>query len=491
MTSDAPTTIAHRFSQLAELSPERDALVFPEMTYSYGMLWALTKAFALKMSDEGVDQTSTIQLETKDLPVVLASLLASSLLGARLAEAAITDALVADNPITHRFSINHSEPSSQTACIIIDENWSPAEVLKERSLSEILGRKIDMDAAWLILSTSGTTGRPKVVGLSQHNVVRRSHAVSDEFMSGVTRASILFPYNSRPFFARALGALLNGATIVDRGDWDFWTEAGVNRVTGSVTQAKNLKIGLTGIPKIPVIEVSGAKLSDQEALRLLGGFALVDDTYGATETNKSFSNHLTLDGDGGLLRVGAPRDSVVEIVNEEGALCGASEVGEVRVSNSYCATQYLFSESSSTDVLSEGYFYPGDIASWSRTAALDILRRKEKNLINFDGVKLSSSVLEAVLVSVEGIAQAAAFESPKKGSNDLIAFVVFEPDCNRPQVTERARKACSDALGAKFAPTKIWPINNIPRKIDGHPDYEKCAELILGAVQDSKPNAAT
>jgi acyl-coenzyme A synthetase/AMP-(fatty) acid ligase len=485
MISDASTTIAQRFGQLAELHPDRDALVFPEMKFSYGMLWALTKTFSVKMSDCGVDPDSTIQLETNDLPVVLASLLATSLLGARFAEAAITDGLVAEGLITHRFGTEHGGPASPTTRIIVDETWSPAEVLKQHDPIDITSRLIDLDAPWLMLSTSGTTGVPKVIGLSQATVYKRSVAVGDEFLSGVTRVASLFPYNCRPFFARAMGALLNGATIVDRGNWDFWSRAGVNRVAGSLTQAKNLKFDQLGTSKIAVLEVSGAKLSDEEARRFLGGFALVDDTYGATETSKSFSNQVRLGDDGALHRTGAPRDSLVEIVNAQGECCRGGEIGKVRVRNTYCASHYLLTDGRVADALIDGYFYPGDIACWGNDGSLEILRRKEKSMINFDGVKLSASVLEGLMLSVNGIAQVAAFESPKENSKDLIAFVVLEPGCNRRQVTELARKVCSDALGTKFAPIKIWPINDIPRKVDGHTDYDKCAEIILGAVQSS------
>ena len=305
-----------------------------------------------------------------------------------------------------------------------------------------------------------------------------------EFLPDITRVASLFPYNCRPFFARALGALLNGAAIVDRGDWAFWARAGVNRVTGSVTQAKKLQCEPGNTAKIAVLEVSGATLSESEARRLLGRFALVDDTYGATETSKSFSNHVTLGDDGALQRIGAMRDSLVEIVTDLGALCAVGETGEVRVRNGYCADHYVLPDGGAVDALTEGYFYPGDIARWDAAGALEILRRKDKTLINFDGVKLSAGMLEGIMRSVDGIARAAAFESPKEGSQDLIAFVVFEPGCNQPQVTELARKACSDALGAKFAPVKIWPINDIPRKMDGQTDYDKCAEILLDGIKD-------
>ena len=84
--------------------------------------------------------------------------------------------------------------------------------------------------------------------------------------------------------ARAMAALLNGATIVDRGDWPFWIASGVNRVSGSLKQVKSLGIDGDADRKIAVVEVSGAKISEAEALNLLRYFDLVDDTYGATET---------------------------------------------------------------------------------------------------------------------------------------------------------------------------------------------------------------
>lgn len=94
--------IAALFETIAQEAPDRPALVMAETVYSYGMLLALAKAFAIKLAAAGVDSSATIQLETRDLPVVMASLLASAALGARLAENAVVGELLGARPVTQR-----------------------------------------------------------------------------------------------------------------------------------------------------------------------------------------------------------------------------------------------------------------------------------------------------------------------------------------------------------------------------------------------------
>jgi acyl-coenzyme A synthetase/AMP-(fatty) acid ligase len=477
--------IAALFETIAQEAPDRPALVMAETVYSYGMLLALAKAFAIKLAAAGVDSSATIQLETRDLPVVMASLLASAALGARLAENAVVGELLGARPVTHRlFTAPPAQPTASGQTVLIDASWSPAEVLPQAD-TRFARTQGATDAPWLLLATSGTTGLPKVVGLSQRLVLRRSMAVSDEFVAGKTRFASLFSYDCRPFFARAMAALLNGATIVDRGDWPFWIASGVNRVSGSLKQVKSLVIDGDADRKIAVVEVSGAKISEAEALNLLRYFDLVDDTYGATETSKSFSNLLSRAADGTLRKTGAPRDSLIEIVDADGKPVGPMQTGEIRVRNSYCVTAYLFNQSGEMAALKDGYFYPGDIGRFAENGTLEIIARAGRDVLNFDGVKLNAGVVDHLLASVEGIIAAAAFQSPKADRNEVIAFAQFEEGSNRIQLAELARKACADALGAKITPARVWPITAIPRKADGTPDRAQCAALILEALAAS------
>jgi len=490
MTFKDEYPLATVFEKRAQTCPDQAAVVLSDADLTYKMLLNLSQSFSIKLAQEGVGAGSTLQLETRDLPVVMASLLASAALGARLAEGAVTRNLTGAYPVTHRiYTVAPSEPDLETRAILIDDTWSPALVLGGRAWNPLSQPEIDLDAPWLLLATSGTTGLPKIVGLTQRQVVRRSLAVSDEFLAGKTRFAALFPYDCRPFFARSMAALLNGATLVDRGDWDFWIKKGVNRVSGSLKQVKALKVESISDIKLPKVEVAGAKITAKDAFDILQHFEAIDDSYGATETSKSFSNILTLTDGKTLCQKGAPRDSVVEIVDQDGSLLPALQTGEVRVRNAYCATEYLFNVSGDMSILKDGYFYPGDVGRFTKDGALEILARTVGDVLNFDGVKLNAAVIDALLTSVEGIVGAAALQSPKSDSNEVVAFAEFAEGTNRLQTAELARKACADALGPKITPVRIWPINLIPRKKDGSPDREECANLLRAGIAKASSEA--
>jgi acyl-CoA synthetase (AMP-forming)/AMP-acid ligase II len=146
------------------------------------------------------------------------------------------------------------------------------------------------------------------------------------------------------------------------------------------------------------------------------------------------------------------------------------------------ATDYVFNSTGALNILRDGYFYPGDIGRFTADGALEILSRTGTDLLNFDGIKLNAAIIDAILTSVDGILGAATLQSPKANSSEVVAFAEFAPGTNRMQTVEFARKACSDAFGPTVAPVRIWSINTIPRKTDGSPDREECANLLRQAI---------
>lgn len=473
-----------QFGMLAERERDRTALVLTDSTFTYGMLWALTKTFYIRMSNLGIDKSSTLQVVSRDLSVVLATAYASALLGARLAETSLSKTLKTPFPITHVFC-DATEDDCPVGAIKIDEDWSPANHPEIREQSASAFNDQDEDAIWLLLTTSGTTGLPKVVGLTMKTVTLRSAALRDEFKAGETRLAMLFPYGGRPFFARAFGALANGAILVDRGDWAFWRACGVTQVSGSVAQVKTLVENLPAAGKIKTVEVMGSKLVPANAEAFLKHFEVLDDTYGATETSKSYSTIYQKDTSGKLQRHPMPRGSEIEITDNCGEVVQAGTAGEVRVRNPYYADGYLSKDAGQTDVMHDGWFYPGDTARWATDGSLEILGRTNADILQFDGVKIDAAVIDSILASVDGIQGAISFQSPKDQSTDVLAFVVFKEGYNRPQTVEMAKKTCRDTFGALVSPSTIRPINMIPRQSDGSPDRRKCAKMILAASQAS------
>ncbi len=339
------------------------------------------------------------------------------------------------------------------------------------------------DADWLYLHTSGTTGRAKYIALSERIVKDRTAAVAADFPFQQTTLATTFSPTSRPFFARAIATLMNAGAIVDSRDLNFWTKIGVNLVCGSPLQVVKFLGGGSFSPRVARIEVSGAKLPEEVALVLLNNFNLVVDVYGAAETSKTFENTVMRDPEGRIIKRGRRLDSEVEIVSAQGHSCKAGEVGSVRIRNPYMVDGYLNAPEATAKSFREGWFYPGDIATWGENGELVIIGR-EDDVINIGGYKLNAGLLDMLFRAVPGIREAISFHNPKPNAVEkVLVFVVFEKEAARANVVDTACELARTKLGLSLMPSSIRGVDSIPRTEDGDPDRATCRKLVLQRTQ--------
>ena len=468
-------TISESFTEQAVANPERVAIMYPDGALTFGQLNRLFISFARRMSAEGVTSASKIMLDTSDLQVVLATLLGAAHLGAGFVQWNDGIPTPDDLTITHRFHSTPTTTASTDNSILIDLGWSPAQNPGDLPTHD----RTDTDRLWLYLYTSGTTGIPKFVGLSQRMVIDRSIAVSDEFVGGKTRFASTMPILSRTYLIRALAALVNGATIVAGTDIDFWIRAGATMVSGSPAQMRPFLGERVLNLRLPLVEVMGSRLSLTDARDLLRSFETVQDVFGAAEANKLFTNVSTLDENGTMQTKGQLRDSEIEIVDINGAKVPTGEDGLLRVRNSYMVNGYLNDPDTEQSAFRDGWFYSGDVAAWGANGVLQI-RNRADHVVNIGGAKINAFAVDSIFRSVDGIRDAVCFKNPKGNSVDeLFAFVVFDDGCNRFQAIESARFHCRDKLGESMVPRIVKGVAGIPRRPDGSPDRQACAALIL------------
>lgn len=479
------TSISEVFASRASAAPEQPIIIYPGATLTYSQLHRLFIAFARRMSAEGVTSTSKVMLQSSDLQVVLAMLLGTSHLGAGFVQWHGGLVLPQEIAVTHRFHSALLGVAAPVDSIAIDVGWSPAQ--NPGGLPPSGGE--DADRPWLFLYTSGTTGVPKFIALSQRMVLDRSKAVADEFVGGKTRFASLMPILSRTYLIRALAALINGATIVDGIDVDFWVRAGVTMVSGSPAQMSPLLGEKTSNPRLPLVEVMGSRLSVSDTRRLLRSFATVQDVFGAAEANKLFANVSTLDENGELQTRGQLRDTEIELVDVDGNRVPEGQDGIVRVRNTYMVHGYFNDPETQESVFRDGWFYSGDVAAWGANGTLQI-RNRSDHVVNIGGAKINAFAIDNIFRSVDGIHDAICFKNPKSdGKDELFAFVVFKEGCNRLQAIESARYHCREKLGKAMVPRVVQGIAGVPRRADGAPDRQMCAELVL-SIRQKEQDAA-
>ena len=275
--------IALSFQAKASTHPDRVAIVAEDLSVTYGNLWRVVERFAAKMQACGVGRSSIVGIDTTDMVVSVASIFALSWLGA--AYCLIDRDFASNQPsgVTHCFRSPERPGMPGVDYIEMDATWSPKATL---DVSAEIARPgfADANARCWILGSSGTTGRPKYVTIDPETVWSRVAVVMSEFRTAQTRVFLIFGCNTRPFGIRAVAAILGGHTIVDSHDLAFLQAQGVNFVCASPRQVEGWLSGRTLAPKLPWLQVSGAKLDAAVTDRLLDSFDVVEDVYGSSET---------------------------------------------------------------------------------------------------------------------------------------------------------------------------------------------------------------
>jgi len=482
-------SIGAKFAEVASRHPELPALAFAEGVIDYDKLWRIVQSFARRMRAIGVDGQSVIALHTSDGLVSVAALLASSLLGAQFVIAGTNLARTKALKPTHFLRSAETVAGRRRNSCLIDETWQPAEAGTTDFDAAEFGA-VDLNGLWLAQHTSGTTGTPKYLSLSQRIVLDRTRAIAGDFPKLATTVAMLFGNTSRPFQARAIGALLNGCTIVLGSDLALWRKWGVNYACGSPLQVADRFRDVVPGRKFRRVETSGGRLSDADAEVLLTHFEQVIDIYGASETNKSFATLISRAADGRICRTGRQLDSRIEILDRDGQPVGVGATGLVRVKNPYLAPGYLGQPDKTAQSFRDGWFYPGDIGTWTADGALEILGR-EDDLMSIGGVKIYADLIDMILSVVPGVAEAICFKNPKAGTAEqLTAFVVFDPLVRRDECCEAIRQAVSDRFGILLSMGNIHAIDKIPRNENGKPLRAVAQKMVLDGAAAKAAKAA-
>lgn len=481
MTLGQQMNIGMNFGRIASEIPNHEAVIAADITLTYGKLWRIVRGFATRMQGLGIDRNSTVAIHSTDMIACIASVLAASLLGAR--HVSLERRLIDDGVVmpTHILRSPEVRPFRDLTYHTMDASW-PQAASPEQDGPEFPGYG-NADDPWWVVHTSGTTGKPKYMNISQRAVYGRSMAVQADFKRLHTRLCSLFPCNTRPFIARANAALLNACTIIDTTDIAFMQAHHVNLLCGAPRTAVEWLAGRTVSPPIPVIQVSGAKLSDADAALLLQSFGTVEDVYGSSETSKSFVNVKTL-SQGQVATRGQRLDSEIQIIGMDGAPCtGPGLEGTVRIRNGYMASAYIAEPQATEKAFRDGWFYPGDLGWWGPAGELVVGGRLDE-IINLGGVKVDPAAVDEVLCSVEGITSAASFRDPADVIPPrLMAMVTVSNPAEADKCVAAAHLACRERLATFIVPQMIFVVPSIPMTSDGAPRRTECQLLAQNLIK--------
>jgi len=476
--------IAIEFRTQAAAMADLPAFIAPDLTLTFEKLWRIVDCFACRMVECGIGQGARVGIDTGDRIVAVSTMFAAALVGAEFVALDKPVMRVAALRPTHFLRSPERPGIADLPYIVMDETWSPKFGVGSGEIGAVWSGYATSDAPAWIVQSSGTTGRPKFMRLSQELVHRRVRAVMSEFEPGRTRLATLFGCGSRPFLIRAAAALLAGCTIVDSSDVSFFQANGVNLLCASPRQVREW-LGPRRIkPRLARFQCSGAKLGPGETDTLLESFDVVEDVYGSSETIKAHVNISRMSGENRVTH-GHAAGSDIEICRDDGSLCDVGEVGTVRIRNAVMVEGYVDDAEATARSFRDGWFHPGDLAAWGARGRLDVIGRAN-DVVNLGGRKVSLTEVDHLLSGIAGVKLAVCFRHPGLGrQDDLAAILQLDDITNADETVARAHRDCAEALGPDSSPREILVVLAVPLTADGVPRRAECQELFRhGACAD-------
>ncbi|AKS32835.1 FadD7 family fatty acid--CoA ligase [Mycolicibacterium goodii] len=339
---------------------------------------------------------------------------------------------------------------------------------------------LDPDDA-LILFTSGTTGRAKMVPWTHANIAASVHAICATYRLGVDDATVaVMPFfHGHGLVAVLLSALACGGTVLlpARGRFSartFWADMRAAQATWFTAVPTIHQILLQRPdeqrPALRFVRSCSAPLDPATAAQAEHRFgAPMLEAYGMTETTHQAASRRVGHRDPGASVGPASGAARLRIVGADGRVCAPGETGEVWVSGPGVARGYLVDPQQSAKTFTGGWFRTGDLGSLDADGNLQLTGRI-KNIINRGGEKISPEHVEGVLTGCDGVFEAVVFAVPDATYGEQVGAAVVLSDAGVG--AEDIIAECRTRLAPYEVPQRLDIVGSLPHTAKGAIDRQ-------------------
>jgi fatty-acyl-CoA synthase len=338
-----------------------------------------------------------------------------------------------------------------------------------------------VDDLVMLAGTGGTTGRPKAVMLTGHNI---------ETMAALTLMS--YPFGRRPRYlalaplTHAAGVLcfpmmtLGGEIVImsapDLGQFLSLIER--HRITHAFLPPTLIYMLLdhpalasTGLSSLRCLWYGAAPMSVtrlEEALTRIG--PVMAQLFGQTEAPMMISTMAPEEhfhADGSLARerlssAGRPTPLVqVAVMDGDGNVLGTGQRGEIVVRGPLVMAGYYKDPSATAEAARHGWHHTGDIGYLDASNYLFIVDRA-KDMIITGGFNVYSAEVEQVLLAHPAVQDCAVIGLPDEKWGERVTAVV-QPHPGRSVAEDDIRSFVKDRLGSVKAPKQVEVWADLPR----------------------------
>jgi len=337
-----------------------------------------------------------------------------------------------------------------------------------------LRREEDRAQAALLLHTSGTTARPKLVPLTERNLCASAAAIACALeLTQEDRCLAVMPlFHIHGLVASVLAPIAAGSQVVCTpgfdplrfGSWldecrPTWYTAVPTMHMAALEQARASGVRPHGLRFVR---------SSSAALPVLVADALEDlftapvlEAYGMTEAAHQMAANPLPPDQRKLGSVGRAAGPEIAVLDESGDRLAAGEIGEVAVRGPSVFAGYERNPEANLSSFTDGWFRTGDQGFLDEDGYL-FLRGRLKEIINRGGEKVSPGEVEEALRAHPGVADAVAFAQPHVRLGETVAAAVV-PSRTNGAGPQELREFASSRLAPFKVPATVVLLDELPK----------------------------
>ena len=336
-----------------------------------------------------------------------------------------------------------------------------------------------------ILYTSGTTGKPKGVAVTNSNVLHYIRAFQKEFRP--SRQDVVLQYSVCSFdifVEEVFGALLSGAALAipaaeDKRDterlMDFVDRNHVTIISGFPYLLQEMN-ELPALPKSLRLLISGGDVLRASYVDRLLRQVTVYNTYGPSETTVCAAYYNCSNGEplaDGTYPVGkAVQGTDIVLLDEQGKAVQHGSTGEICILGGGVSLGYIGNrqkENRAFETLPDGrrIYHSGDLGYLLPDGNIAFLHRKDTQIM-VRGKRVEVSEVENVLLQSPLVHQACVCpKTDEKHLSYMVAYIVRKDDTvTLPQI----KAYLSDYLTDFMVPEFFVELSHLPLNANGKVD---------------------
>lgn len=365
--------------------------------------------------------------------------------------------------------------------ICLDGEYSgavPFSNINDMPTTRPANENIDGNESLILTMTSGSTGNPKPIDISQNNKYERAMAhirvyniVKEDRILAATPL-----YHSLAERLVILPLILGATSILlPRFTPSIWLNcAKEQQVTFTIAVSAQLAqiLELLRQPDSPnidtfrVIVSSSALLEEKVKMELINKLHCeFHEMYGTSETSTitdiCFQKTIHKQKS-----VGLPFDEAkIRIFRDDDTDCNVNEVGEIACKSSLTCKGYYKQKTMMAAAIHEGYFHTGDLGYIDEDGYLYFVGRK-KEIIITGAVNVYPHDIDLVVENLPEVEECAAFAYPDERLGEVVALaVVPKEDANLKIRTLKIY--CARKLADFQQPHRIFIVDRLPKNTMG------------------------